>query len=117
MIPKLPYDAHATQSLFVLGLLVCEVLPCPAERVSLALFGLELCNMRFKATGYVRRKFSQLVTDHVLRYCDIIVFLAIVDLELQTHEVWEDSRGARLCLDGRLSFAGLRSRNGEALYV
>jgi hypothetical protein len=31
MIPKLPFDAYATQSLFVLGLLVCEVLPCAAN--------------------------------------------------------------------------------------
>jgi hypothetical protein len=73
--------------------------------------------MRFKAIGYVRRKFSQLVTDHILRYGDIIVLLAIVDLELQTHEVREDSRRARLRLDGGLSFASLRSRNGEALGV
>jgi hypothetical protein len=29
MIPKLPYDAHAAEPLLVLGLLVCEVLPCP----------------------------------------------------------------------------------------
>jgi hypothetical protein len=29
MIPKLPFDAYATRSLFVLRLLVGELLPCP----------------------------------------------------------------------------------------
>lgn len=31
MIPQLPYHAGATQRLFVLGLLVREVLPCPVN--------------------------------------------------------------------------------------
>jgi hypothetical protein len=34
MIPKLPFDAHATRSLLVLRLLVGELLPCPNDFVS-----------------------------------------------------------------------------------
>ena len=49
--------------------------------------GMLLQSMRSKNTGYVRREFSQLATDHVLRYCDIIVLLAVVNLELQANEV------------------------------
>lgn len=66
---------------------------------------------------YVRRKLSQFVSNHVLRYCDIIVLLAVVDLELQTDKVWQDCSGACLCLDGSLSLTGLHSCNGEALDV
>lgn len=65
----------------------------------------------------VRREFSQFVSDHILGYRDIIVLLAVVDLELQANKIRQDGSRARLCLDRGLSFAGLRSCNGEALYV
>lgn len=61
----------------------------------------------------VRRKFSQLVSDHVLGYCDIIVLLAVVHLELQANKVRQDGRRARLRLDWGLSLASLCARNGE----
>jgi hypothetical protein len=38
IISKLPFDACATQSLFVLGLLVGEVLPCPVRSLSVTTF-------------------------------------------------------------------------------
>lgn len=66
---------------------------------------------------YVRRKFSQLVSDHVLGYCDIIILLAVVDLELEANKVRQDSRRAGLCLDRSLSFAGLCSRDRETGYA
>lgn len=118
MIPKLPDDAHgtyATQSLFVLGLLVCEVLPCPISAM-LAMKSIS-CHPQTTqiARGYVRCKFSQLVADHVLCYRDIIVLLAVVDLKLQADEIRENGSGACLRLDRDLSFTGLRSRNREAL--
>lgn len=65
----------------------------------------------------VRRKFSQLVSDHVFRYGDIIVLLPVVDLKLQADEVGQNRSGARLRLDRGLAFTGLNSCNREALYV
>lgn len=65
----------------------------------------------------VRRKFSQLVPNHVLCYCDIIVLLAVVDLELQADKVGQDGGGACLRLDRGLSLASLCAHNGETLNV
>ena len=61
----------------------------------------------------IRRKFSQLVSDHVLRYCDIVVLLSVVDLEFEANKVRQDGCRARLCPDRSLLFADLRSRNGK----
>lgn len=61
----------------------------------------------------IRRKLSQLVADHVLRYCDIVVLLSVVDLEFEANKIRQDGRRARLCPDWGLFFAGLRSRNGK----
>ena len=61
----------------------------------------------------IRRKFSQLVSNHVLRYCDIVVLLSVVDLELEAYKIRQDGRRARLRPDRGLFFAGLRSRNGK----
>lgn len=68
-----------------------------------------------KTQGDVRREFSQLVTDHILRYRDIIVLLSIVDLEPEPDEIRKDRSRARLRLDWGLSFTGPHSCNGEAV--
>lgn len=65
----------------------------------------------------VRRKFSQLVTDHVFGNCNIVVLPAVVDLELQAHKVRQDGRRACLRLDRDLSLAGFRAPNGETLDI
>ena len=50
---------------------------------------------------YLRRKLSKLMADHVLRYPNIIVALAIVNLENEAHEVRQDRCSAGLRLDRR----------------
>lgn len=57
----------------------------------------------------VRRELSELVSDHVFRYGDVLVVLPIVDLELQTHKIGQ--YGCRPCLglDWGQPLAGLRS--------
>jgi hypothetical protein len=47
-----------------------------------------------------RRELAQLVADHVLRYRELMVDLAIVNLKFEADEVGEDSSGARVCFDG-----------------
>lgn len=62
----------------------------------------------------VRCELSQLVADHVFRYGEVHVILAIVYLELETEEVGQDGCGARLRLDRGLLLSGLRRRDGDS---
>lgn len=59
------------------------------------------------------RELAQLVADHVLRYRDRGVHLAVVDLKVHADEAWEDGGGAGLGADGRGVFSGLGLDEGE----
>jgi hypothetical protein len=45
------------------------------------------CRLQWNRERNIRRKFPELVSDHVFRYGDVLVVLAIMYLELQTDEV------------------------------
>jgi len=105
-------NAYEPMTSFVLRLLIREVLPCSTWRL-LANRGRMHVQTQFWPWGHwvrnVRRELSELVSDHVFRYGDVLVVLPIVDLELQTHEVGQ--YGCRPCLglDWGQPLAGLRS--------
>ena len=110
-ITSKPPSAARCMSIFllVLGLLVCEALASSAH-----------CNQHLQpnmdAHQYLRREFSQLVSDHVLCYSHVMVDFAIVHLKDQTHEVRQDGRAACLSLDRRCSFSRLRSYYRETFF-
>jgi hypothetical protein len=56
----------------------------------------------------VRRKFSQLVANHILGDGYVLIVLAIMDLELHAHEDGEYRRRPRLRLDRGYSLARFR---------
>ena len=56
-----------------------------------------------------RRKLAELVSHHILRYPDAVVDLAIVHLECESNEVWENGGTSGLGFDGRSLLAGLRA--------
>lgn len=63
-----------------------------------------------------RRKLSQLVSNHVFRYRDEVVILAIVNLEPQPDKVGQDGRRAGLRSHRRDLLAGrLGPDNGQAV--
>ena len=51
---------------------------------------------------------------HILGHRDVVVDLAIVDLEFEAHEVWEDGCGPGLRFDRDLALAGFGAGDGEA---
>lgn len=51
--------------------------------------------------------------DHIFRYPHIIVDLAVVDLEDESHKIWQDRRTPRLRLDWRRPFTSLWSYDRE----
>ena len=57
------------------------------------------------------------MADHILGDSDIVVDLAVVDLEDQTDKVGQDGGTACLCLDRRGTLAGLGSNNGQSVYL
>lgn len=61
----------------------------------------------------ILRELAQLVADHVLRYRDRGVHLAVVDLKVHADEAGEDGGGAGLGADGRGVFAGHGLDQGE----
>lgn len=63
----------------------------------------------------LRRELPQLVSDHILRYPHIVIYLAIVDLEDEAHEGGENGCASGLRLDGRDALASLRYHNGETV--
>lgn len=99
-------DVH----LLVLGLLVGEALSRPAARqhilVHISCFH-----------NYSRRELSKLVADHVLSDPDIVVNLAVVDLEDQADEVGQDGGTTGLCLDRRGALAVLGAHNGQSIIL
>lgn len=64
-------------------------------------------NWCVRALKDVLRELAQLVADHILRYRDRGVHLAVVDLKVHADEAGEDGGGAGLGADGRGVFAGL----------
>lgn len=46
-----------------------------------------------------RRKFSQLVSHHILCHYEFMVYLAVVHLELESDKCWQDCCGACLSFD------------------
>lgn len=64
---------------------------------------------------YVRRELAQLVSDHVLGYDDVVVYLAVVHLEQEAHEVGQDGGGAGLCPDRLYFLARQLTRNGKTV--
>jgi hypothetical protein len=56
------------------------------------------------------------VTDHILSDSDIVVDLAVVDLEDQADKVGQDGGTACLCLDRRGTLAGLGSNDGQSVF-
>lgn len=109
---------HHRPELLVLRLLVREPFPRPVTCISNPSLTCLLRNVpvgraRFGAL-HLRRKFSKLVADHILRYPDIVVDLAIVHLEDEADEVGQDRGTARLGLDWWYSLAWLWSRDWES---
>lgn len=51
--------------------------------------------------------------DHIFRNHHIVVHLAIVDLEQQADEIWQDRRATSLCADRYDPLAWLGSHDGE----
>lgn len=98
-------DATTISSSFVLGLLVCEAFPRPAWSVSHAP-SLDLVDLH--------GELSELMTDHVLGDADIVIYLAIVDLEYEPNKVWKNRGASRLSLDGRHSLTRLRTHDWQA---
>lgn len=84
-----------------------ERLPCPAVRQCLP----EVSAVR----GCVRRELPELVSDHLLGDGEVVVDLAVVDLEPQADKVGKDGGGAGLSLDRRRLLARGRSDNGQAV--
>ena len=66
---------------------------------------------------HLRGELSKLVSDHILRYPDVVVDFSIVDLEDEADKVWQDCRTARLCLNRRSSFACFRADDRKASSV
>lgn len=56
------------------------------------------------------------MTDHILSDSDIVVDLAVVDLEDQADKVGQDGGTACLCLDRRGTLAGLGSNDGQSVF-
>lgn len=65
---------------------------------------------------YSRRKLSKLVTDHILCYPNVVVDLAIVDLEDETNEVGKDGCAPGLRLDRGCALACLGTDNWKAVF-
>ena len=65
--------------------------------------------------SYIRRKFSQLMPDHI--FCDrnVQIVLPVVYLELETDKIREDGSRASLRLDWRNFLARLPLYNWEAV--
>lgn len=70
-----------------------------------------------KFRGYLRREFSQLVTDHVLGYPHIVVDLAVVHLEDEADKVGEDGCAAGLRLDRGCTLSSFRADNRETTVI
>ncbi len=60
------------------------------------------------------RELPKLVADHILRYPDILIDLAVVHLEDETDKVREDGGTSGLSFDRWRSFAWLWSDDGQA---
>jgi hypothetical protein len=116
MIPELLIYAVPTVPLLVLRLLICEILPCPAMP-SQHIYDPRNCHWQLCSTvvarSDVRRKFSQLVSDHVFGYGNVHVAFAVVNLELQPDKVRQYRRRARLCLYRCDLLAVCRADDGE----
>lgn len=55
---------------------------------------------------------------HVLRYCHMEVVLAIVNLKVEAHKVWQNGRRAGLCSDGgHFVVWALGKDDGEAVEI
>lgn len=95
------------RSLFVLRLLVREAFPCPVSlSANLAL--------ESHAPRYIRRKLSELVSNHILRDSHIMVYLAVVHLEDKAYEIGKYSGCSCLGLDWRYSLARLWPNNWKS---
>lgn len=102
--------------LFVLRLLVREPLPRAISHTPSALLTPSLYSTSYSPQDHhLRRKFSQLVSHHILRYQDVVIRLPIVHLKLQPHEIRQDGRGPRLRFDGWRALAWLGTDDGEAV--
>lgn len=64
---------------------------------------------------YVRRELAQLVPNHVLGDDNVVVYLAVVHLELEADEVGQDGGGARLRPDRLYLLAGLGTCDGKTI--
>jgi hypothetical protein len=99
ILPALVTPSHALissiRSFHVLTILLPNIrLPRPRKHQPVSPFLLHLCSPSLRRevaaaahARYVRRELPQLVSNHVLRYGDLVVHLAIVDLEALAHEV------------------------------
>ena len=57
------------------------------------------------------------MSHHVLRDCEFVIDLSIVDLEFQSYEAGEDRSGTRLSTNRRCSFARCNPRNGQTVWL
>ncbi len=62
----------------------------------------------------LRREFPQLMPHHILRDRDLVVDLAVVDLEAQSHEIRQDGGRARLRSDRRCLLTGFEAWDRKA---
>jgi hypothetical protein len=58
-----------------------------------------------------RAELSKLVSYHLLRYRKLVIYLAIVNLELETDEAGKNGGSTSLCTDRWRDFADFSRRN------
>jgi hypothetical protein len=65
----------------------------------------------------LRREFPQLMANHIFRNLYVVVYLPIVYLEYQAHEIRQNRRRPCLCLNRRRLLSGRDSNNWQSAQI